>query len=76
MTVSEKDRDYFRRLGEWKAANHAEALREHLAKPPIERIASSFELWRRWVDPTHAADRDDDPTPLFDRARELGCYRP
>ena len=76
MTVSERDRDYFRRLGEWKAASHAEALREHLAKTPLERIEASIDLWRRFSNHPRSDLRIDDPTPFYDRARQLGFYKP
>ncbi len=74
MAVSERDRDYMRRLGELKARAHADALAAHLALPLAERLAKSVALMNRFLSTT--GPRHDDPSPFYDRARRLGLYRP
>jgi hypothetical protein len=74
VAVSDRERDYMRRLGAFKAHGHAEMTAAHLALPIAERLARSIALMRRfWAS---ASDRQDDPTPLYDRAKRLGLYRP
>jgi hypothetical protein len=68
--VSEKDRDYFRRLGEWEAENERQDLARHLARSLDERLAFS---WRATV--THGRflrPGADDDGELYARARRLG----
>jgi hypothetical protein len=72
--VSEQERDYMQRLGEFQAQGHADALAAHLALPRSERLARSFALMRQFL--TSARPRNDDPTPFYERARRLGLYRP
>ena len=74
MTVSERERDHLRRLGDYKAKSHSAALSVHLALSTDERLARSIALMRRFLATT--APRRDDPSPFFDRARRLGLYRP
>ena len=74
VSASQGDRDYLRRLGEYKAEQHGAALAAHLALSPTERLARSVALMRRWW--SAARPRQDDPTPFYDRARRLGLYRP
>lgn len=74
VTVSDRDRDYMRRLGEFQAQGHAAALAAHLALPPSERLARSVALMRQFIASVPA--RNDDPTPFYERARRLGHYRP
>jgi hypothetical protein len=79
LSVSDRERDYMRRLGEFQAQGHAEGTAAHLALRPAERLARSFALMRRFMVSAAARRRDpapDDPTPLYDRARRLGLYRP
>jgi hypothetical protein len=73
MPVSDHDREHFRKLGAAKAESHREALAAHLALPMHERLARSWDLYLLLRDP-NAPERDDDPTPFYDRARELGLY--
>ena len=75
MGVSERDRDQMRRIGEYKAASHAEAQARHLALPLSERLLRSWQLSEQ-CGGTVRADRADDPTPFYERARALGLYRP
>lgn len=77
MAVSDRDREVMRRLGAHKAASHADAQRAHLALPIAERLRRSWALYERYRATLRAGDeRDDDPTPFYDRARSLGLYRP
>jgi hypothetical protein len=72
--VSERDRAYLERLGRYKAASHADAQARHLALSLAERLQRSWRLYE-----THRAalpPRDDDPSPLYERARALGLYAP
>ena len=74
VAVSGRDREHFRRLGAIKAASHAEAQAAHLALPLAERLRRS---WARYLAHRAAfAGRQDDPSPFYDRARELGLYTP
>jgi hypothetical protein len=72
--VSEHDRDYFRRLGEWEAENAEIARHEHAARTMNERLAHSWKLTRELG---HLAHDPDDPWPanFYQRARELGLLR-
>jgi hypothetical protein len=76
MTVSAHDRDYMRRIGEAKAASHAEAGARHRALPVAERLRRSWALYLAGRSTMREDSRDDDPTPFYDRARALGLYRP
>ena len=48
MPVSQADRDYLRRLGEYEAESHAERTAEHLAADLPERLRRSLALSRRF----------------------------
>ncbi len=76
MAVSEKDREYFRRVGGIKAASHAEATAEHLALSLGARLRRSWELYLAHRDERQGDAREDDPSGFYDRARALGLYRP
>jgi hypothetical protein len=76
MAVSRRDREHMRRIGEAKAASHAEAAQRHRALPLEERLRRSLELWLARGDRARGAGRDDDPSPFYDRARRLGLYKP
>jgi len=65
-----------RRIGTYKAESHAEAKARHLALPLSERLRRSWALYLAGRKAAQPADRDDDPTPLYERARRLGLYRP
>lgn len=73
--ASEKDRDYFRRLGEWKAELKAEDLRQFLALSPKERQEQA----ERQITDTRSYARNlpqsNEPPVLFERAKQLGLYR-
>ena len=73
--VSEKDRDYFRRLGKWKADVNAEELAKHLALPSRERILRSEQLNRKTLAWANQSGPEEEPRCLYERARRLGLYR-
>ena len=76
MTVSDKDREYMRRIGAYKELSHREALAEHLALSLDERFRRSWRLYERYRDRVRRDDPQDDPTAFYRRARELGLYEP
>ncbi|MCL4684561.1 hypothetical protein KJ059_07380 [Myxococcota bacterium] len=76
MSVSASDREFMRRIGEAKAASHADAAARHRALPLRERLQRSWALYLAGRSALPDAERDDDPTPFYDRARALGLYRP
>lgn len=71
MGVTERDRAFLARLGAYKAASHAEALAQHLALDLDERLQRSWELYLVGRDEARPA-REDDPSPLYERARARG----
>lgn len=76
MTVSDKDREYMRRIGAYKELSHREAQAEHLALSLDERFRRSWRLYERYRDRVRRDDPQDDPTAFYRRARELGLYEP
>ncbi|MEO8603330.1 MAG: hypothetical protein ABI629_12210 [bacterium] len=73
MTVSERDREYMRRIGEYKAAAHSEAAARHRALPLGERLRRSWQLsvaGRAGGAP--AARADDDAAVFYALARARG----
>lgn len=76
MRVTQRDREYMRRLGEAEAEAHSERLAAHLTLELPERLRRSMALTRQFWQTANRAARYDDPTPLYDRARRLGLYRP
>jgi hypothetical protein len=73
--VSDWDREYFRRIGEFERQNAEDELRRHLALSLIERIHASERMskhWARFARDDRASDR---PEEFYDRARRLGLYR-
>jgi hypothetical protein len=75
MTVSERDRAYMRRIGEAKAAAHVDAAATQRSLALGERLRRSWALYLACRS-TSRGDRDDDPSPFYERARALGLYRP
>jgi hypothetical protein len=75
--VSEHDREYMRRIGRWKHESHALALAQHLALSGTERLVTSV-AWTRANTglPTWRLRTDDCPERFYERAKELGLYRP
>jgi hypothetical protein len=77
VTVSEKDREYFRRLGEWEAENERMEQAAHDARTLEERLIWSEGLTRRLGRTLHAIPGDDNGTAAMkERAIRLGLYRP
>jgi hypothetical protein len=76
MTVSAHGREHMRRIGEAKAASHAEAAARHRALPVAERLRRSWALYLAGRSTIREDARDDDPAPFYDRARARGLYRP
>jgi hypothetical protein len=74
--VSEQDREYMRRLGEAKAASHADALSEHLRLAPIERLRRSFAMSADLRRHANLEARVDDPSAFYEKARALGLCDP
>lgn len=74
--VSEQDRDYMRRLGEAKAATHADAASEHMRLAPIERLRRSFAMSAALRAQANLAARVDDPSGFYERARARNLCDP
>jgi hypothetical protein len=74
--VSENDRAYMKRLGEYKAAAHREALEAHLALSLEERLERSWQLYELFRDQGSETERGDDALELYAKARRLGLYIP
>ncbi|HML97419.1 MAG TPA: hypothetical protein PKD75_02995 [Tepidiformaceae bacterium] len=74
FTVSERDREYMRRLGRYVEEANEATRKEWLALSGAERIAKSEQLARpyRTSERVDAAAAEDDPAPLYERARRLG----
>lgn len=70
------DREYMRRIGEYKEESHREATERHLALPLEERLVRSWNLYLAGRAEASLDRRDDDPTRFYDRARALGLYEP
>lgn len=73
--ASEKDRDYFRRLGEWKAQLKAEDLRQFLALSPKARQERAERHIRDSRDYARNLPQGTDFPVLFEKAKQLGLYR-
>ena len=58
-----------RRLGEAKAATHADASSEHLRLAPIDRLRRSFEINAALRAQANLAVRVDDPSEFYEKAR-------
>jgi hypothetical protein len=72
MGVSNSDRAYMARMAAYKAESHAEAHARHRALPLEERLERSWALYLAGRDAARHPGRDDDPSPLYERARALG----
>ncbi len=73
--VSEKDREHFRRLGQWERENHELALREHLALSVDERLRRSWSFARQFARVITRDSEAGSPSQIYERARRLGLYR-
>jgi hypothetical protein len=74
MAVSDRDRAYMQRIGEYKAASHDEARMLHLAATLSARLARSWQLYLEGRGTAAVERRDDDPSAFYERARALGLY--
>jgi hypothetical protein len=74
MAVSNRDRQYFARIGALKEASHASAAKAHQLLSLDERLSRSWALYLAHRTTADLARRDDDPSPFYDRARRLGLY--
>lgn len=74
--VSDREREYMRRIGEYKEASHREAQERHLALPIEERLKRSWALYLAGRSTASLDRRDDDPSPFYERAKALGLYKP
>ena len=72
MAVSNHDRAFMARVALYKAGSHAEAQARHLDLPLDERLRRSWELYLAGREAGACRERDDDPSPFYDRARVLG----
>lgn len=75
MGVSDRERDYMRRVGEIKQGSHDDALARHRALPIAERVRRGSALHRATRASARLEARSDDPSPFYVRARALGLYR-
>jgi hypothetical protein len=78
MTVrkaTEREREHFRRIGEYKRQSHADALAAHLALPISERVFRSIAWSMRERPSWRWEEFGEGPQPLWDRARRLGLLR-
>ncbi len=75
--ASDWDREYFRRIGEYKAEANADALRRHLGRPSLDRLESSVSRSLEYSSPERIERRlaEDDPAPLYDSARRRGLIK-
>lgn len=73
MTISEHDRNYFRRIASAKVETHGEAHQAHQELDINERMARSWQLYLSFRE-TVSPRTSDDPTPFYSRAKELGFY--
>jgi hypothetical protein len=72
--VSERDKEYMRRIGQAEAEASAERLAEHRALSIAERLRRSLILWEQFRHSANLAGRVDDPQPFYERAKRLGLY--
>jgi len=74
--VTEREREYMRRLGRIHEEIAADELRAHLAKSPYQRLAAAFGPMARgpYFEPIFPLEADD-PAAFYERAKRLGLYR-
>ena len=73
--ATEREREHFRKIGRWKHEGHIEALERHMARGANERLAYSVFMSRRYSHVPTWFERQDDPSPFYERAKQLGFYR-
>ncbi|MBA4179245.1 MAG: hypothetical protein C0506_01515 [Anaerolinea sp.] len=66
-----------RKIGRWKQESHALSLARHRAQSGTERLVTSA-AWTKAnaTLPTWRLRADDLPERFYERAKELGLYRP
>ena len=74
--VSEWDREYFRRIGEWKAESHRAALARAAEMTTLERIEMSLAAARALGMTRDEGAELADIDAFYARAKSLGLYRP
>ncbi|MFN0094452.1 MAG: hypothetical protein ACKVVT_06700 [Dehalococcoidia bacterium] len=72
-TASERDRDYFRRLGEFERAGREDWMCYLEALPLEERVRRSFQ--RTAEGEPYDRKEPEDLALIYQRARRLGIYR-
>jgi hypothetical protein len=70
--VSAADKDYMRRLGEFKAAGNLKELQTHRRLSINQRLTASERLSKRAAGRDAGRAQQDDLAAFFLRARELG----
>lgn len=75
MAVSDEDRSYLARVGDYKRASHDQVASEHQALSLAERLARSWALFEAFADSTKAPRDDSGPLAFYERARSLGLLR-
>ena len=78
MAVTPEDRAYMRRIAAYKALSAAEDHVVHVDTSGVGRIRRSWQLYCRYLHTPFLArrDADDNPAAFYERARQLGLYRP
>lgn len=72
VRVSENDRDYMRRLGEFEAENARRDLAKHRERTLDERLEYSWRITRSLGRSVRRPDDSGDSALLYERARRLG----
>jgi len=71
-TVTERDREHFRRWGELKRQSHEEARLANLARTAEERLIHSLAVGLMSKDLDRWGRKSDIPLARYERAKELG----
>lgn len=74
MSVTDHERDYFRRIGAVKKTLRDDGAAAHARLSLSERLERSWQFYLHHRQ-THQCYRQEDPTPFYERARELGLHR-
>ncbi|MBT6275518.1 MAG: hypothetical protein HOI95_15455 [Chromatiales bacterium] len=74
MKVNAADKAYMQRLGEYKLISRTQASEAHLSQGVGARLQASWRLWLRYRGRFDERSRVDDPSPFYQRARQLGFY--
>lgn len=73
--VSDRDKEYMRRLGLFMAAVKADELADHRALPMNERIERGLQLARQRTPAPHPPRDEKDLGAFFRLAKQRGLYR-